>query len=73
MVILILIMYSRFKSVLSDGIGYFYVASSANMDEKEKSKIMSAADTFFKICGNTSILMINKIVLINFNEYWKEL
>jgi hypothetical protein len=66
-------MYSRFKSVLSDGIGYFYVASSVNMDEKEKSKMMNAADTFFKICGNISILMINQIVLIIFNEYWKEL
>jgi len=89
--VVILIMYPGFKSVFSDVIGYFYVASSANkvltdllvnkdvqdslpanMDEKEKSKTMNAADTIIKICGNTSIL-INQIVPINFNEYWEEL
>jgi len=43
-----------------------------NMDEKEKTKMMNAADTIIKICGNTSIL-INQIVPINFNEYWNEL
>jgi hypothetical protein len=43
-----------------------------NMDEKEKTKMMTAADTIIKICGNTSIL-INQIVPINFNEYWNEL
>ena len=43
-----------------------------NMDEKEKTKIMDAADTIIKICGNTSIL-INQMVPINFNDFWNKL
>jgi len=43
-----------------------------NMTETEKSKMMDAADTIIKICGNTSIL-INQIFPINFNEYWDKL
>lgn len=90
-VIVILFMYPGFKSVFSDVIGYFYVASSANkvltdllmnkdvedtlpkdIDETEKSKMLDAADTIVKICGNTSIL-INQIFPSNFDEYWEKL
>jgi uncharacterized membrane protein required for colicin V production len=44
----------------------------ADVTEAEKSKMMDAADTIIKICGNTSIL-INQMVPSNFNEYWNVL
>jgi hypothetical protein len=39
---------------------------------KMKKSKMNATDKIIKVCGNTSILM-NQIVLIIFNEYLEEL
>ena len=41
----------------------------SDITNEDKSKMMDAADTIIKICGNTSVL-INQMVPTNFNEYW---
>jgi hypothetical protein len=44
----------------------------SDITDEDKTKMMNAADTIIKICGNTSIL-INQMVPLNFNEYWEVL
>lgn len=42
---------------------------TSDLSPEQKNKMMDAASTIIKICGNTSIL-INQIVPTNFEDYW---